>query len=249
LTAIAALPTVDAPIVDVSDAKIRPRSQLRKPTLLEPGRYPRSKKLTQFLRSAHLVRSDGAAPAGRNLYDYRSLANSSAAALRRSFFKLKDLSGRKCFPQCWWAQCWFALRVAVWLCCLPILLRLHSLPALLRHLTHARARRRRRSSLDMNQAVSIVVRLCNLRLFRLPVFPQACLRQSLALYCVLTRMGYRAEIHFGVAKNGADLRGHSWVMVEGDPVAERAPTEAFRPIYSFPSVGPTHTTERAVLNE
>jgi Transglutaminase-like superfamily len=85
----------------------------------------------------------------------------------------------------------------------------------------------------MDEAVRIVARVCRMCLFDLPVFPRRCLRRSLALHSVLTRMGLEVEIHFGVRKEGPDLHGHSWVTVDGVPVAERSPAEAFRPIFSY----------------
>ena len=88
----------------------------------------------------------------------------------------------------------------------------------------------------MDRAVQIVVRMCRLGIFHLPLFPQTCLRQSLALYRVLTRMGYPVEIHFGIRKDGEDLQGHSWVTIEGKPVADRTRMDVFKAVYSYPSV-------------
>jgi Transglutaminase-like superfamily len=52
----------------------------------------------------------------------------------------------------------------------------------------------------MDQAVRIVRRMCRLRCVRGPWFPRACLRQALALYATLTRLGYPVAIHVGVSK-------------------------------------------------
>lgn len=83
----------------------------------------------------------------------------------------------------------------------------------------------------------IVRRICRLQLFGGPLFPQACLRQALVLYYILSRLGYPVAIHFGVYKVGETLRGHSWVMIHGVPLAERIPPEALQAIYSFPAAG------------
>jgi hypothetical protein len=83
--------------------------------------------------------------------------------------------------------------------------------------------------------VTLVRQLCHLRPFRGPCFPRACLRQALALYYVLTRMGYPVTIHFGVAKAGEALDGHSWVTIQGQPVAERLQPERWQIVYSYPS--------------
>jgi hypothetical protein len=52
----------------------------------------------------------------------------------------------------------------------------------------------------------------------------------------LTRLGYLVTFHFGVAKVGEVLDGHSWVTVEGQPVAERLPLEHWQIVYAYPSV-------------
>ena len=131
------------------------------------------------------------------------------------------------------SQSWFMVRLAVWLCWVSIILRVYPLPVLLHRITPVPGDPS--GPLETERAVRLVVRLCRLPLFRRPVFPRLCLRQSLALYRTLTRMGYPVEIHFGIQKNGKDLRGHSWVTVHGQPVAENAQGEAFRAIYSYSS--------------
>lgn len=130
---------------------------------------------------------------------------------------------------------WFAARVSLWLCWLPIFLRIHSLPILLQRLKSTQYRHQRNCSMELERAVRIVVRVCYLRLFRLPIFPRPCLRQSLALYRTLIRMGYPVEIKFGVHKDGNDLQAHSWVTLEGKPVADRARKEKFTHLYSYSS--------------
>jgi Transglutaminase-like superfamily len=87
----------------------------------------------------------------------------------------------------------------------------------------------------MNRAVQIAVRLCQMRLFYLPIFPQLCLRQALALYRVMNQMGYPVEIHFGVIKDEKGFQSHSWVTVEGKAVADTARTGIFKAVYSYSS--------------
>jgi hypothetical protein len=86
----------------------------------------------------------------------------------------------------------------------------------------------------MDRMVRLVVRVCHLRCFRPPLFPRACLRQALALYYMLRRLGYPAAIHFGIHKAEEALHGHSWVTVQGQIVAESMPVEAFHEVYSYP---------------
>src|SRR5688572_9567512 len=82
------------------------------------------------------------------------------------------------------------LRVSVWFCGLPFWLRRHTLPGLLARLTPTEARPSSSSAPDMHRLVQRIVWLCRLPLFRAPLFPRACLRQSLALYYALSRRGY-----------------------------------------------------------
>jgi hypothetical protein len=63
------------------------------------------------------------------------------------------------------------------------------------------------------------------------------LRQALALYHVLTRLGYPVVIHFGVQKDGELLRGHSWITLRGTPVAEAIPAGVFHSVYAYSSMG------------
>jgi hypothetical protein len=86
----------------------------------------------------------------------------------------------------------------------------------------------------MHRLVQRVVWLCRLPIFRLPLFPRPCLRQSLALYYVLSRSGYTVTIHFGVRKEEHVLQGHSWVTVQEIPVAEHTPVGAFHVVYTYP---------------
>ena len=139
-----------------------------------------------------------------------------------------------------------ALSVALWLFRLPIIVRIYSIPGFLEGLT--RTPRSHRKQSPLKEAVPIVTRICYLRLFGARVFPRACLRQSLALYRVLTRMGYPVEIHFGVRKPGDDLLGHSWVTIEGKPVADRTRMDVFKAVYSYPSVSrPSNSRATSLL--
>jgi Transglutaminase-like superfamily len=135
------------------------------------------------------------------------------------------------------SQLWLALCVGLWLCGLPIRWRVHSLPRLPQRLTPAQERPPRRNPVELYRAVWVVRRICRLRLFRGPLFAQASLRQALALYHILTRLGYPIAIHFGVYRAGEALRGHSWVTVDGRPVAGRMPPETLQAIDTFPVAG------------
>ena len=138
-----------------------------------------------------------------------------------------------------WFEYWFATHVIVRLCRLPILLRFRTLPKLLEQLTKRERQRGRKSPPTLDRAVQIIVRVCHLRPFRGPLFPRTCLRQALALYDMLTYLGYAVTIHFGILKMGEELRGHSWVTVEGKAIAENGdPGVSHHIVYSYPSNQP-----------
>lgn len=138
-----------------------------------------------------------------------------------------------------WGEYWFAAHVILRVCWFPILLRFHTLPELLEQLTPQVGQKSRRTRPSLNRSVQLIVRVCHLRPFREPLFPRTCLRQALALYDILTDMGYAVTIHFGIRKMGGQLRGHSWVTLEGKPVAESGdPGASHRIVYSYPSSQP-----------
>ena len=126
-----------------------------------------------------------------------------------------------------------AARVGLWLCQSAVIVRWCSLPTLCRR---ASTRRKIRSDgLDLSRVVAVVSRVCQSRLFSLPIFPRACMRQSLALYRELTRMGYPATIHFGVRREGSGITGHSWVTLNAVPLAEPHPVQSLSVTYSYPA--------------
>jgi len=133
------------------------------------------------------------------------------------------------------SELWLAARVGAWLCCLPVALRVHTLPSLLEKVSLEQGRPDKRRRLEPARIAEIVGRVCRMRLFDLPIFPRACLRRALALYSVFTRNAYPIEICIGVRKDGGDLHAHSWVALEGKPLRERDPELDFRTIYSYPA--------------
>ena len=130
------------------------------------------------------------------------------------------------------SQYWLAARVGLFLCSLPLRVRRQRLPLFLERLASPAGRRIVASDLETRRIVQIVRRVAGLGIFRLPIFPRLCLRQSLALFFFLSRMGHPVEIHFGVRKDGRDLDGHSWVSLGGRVLGEREPANHFRTIYS-----------------
>ena len=160
------------------------------------------------------------------------------------------------------SKVWLALRVGGWLCVLPILVKIYSLPGLLERLsrkgrgnrdntkkvapfTLALPYKRRghrddkgdnvlKENIGMERAIGIVARVCDLRLFRLAIFPRLCLRQSLALYRTLNNMNYPVDFHLGVSNRTGKVLAHSWVTFEGRPVSGNAENDSFKIVYSYP---------------
>ena len=131
------------------------------------------------------------------------------------------------------AKALLALDLVLWLCWLPVMLRVHTIPMLLNRLARSE-KHIRRTPMGLRDVVGIVTRICNLRPFRSRFFPKVCLRQSLTLYRTLSQMGYPVEIHFGALKDGEDLYGHSWVTMHGEPLADTARSGVFKVVYSYP---------------
>ena len=129
------------------------------------------------------------------------------------------------------ARAALTLDLFLWLWSLPVLLRLHTVPALLERIGSG-AKRPNASPLELQDAAAVVARVCNLKPFRTRVFPKPCLRHSLALYRTLIRLGYPPQIHIGVRKSEGELIGHSWVSLHGQCVADTSDSAVFKSIYS-----------------
>jgi hypothetical protein len=98
-------------------------------------------------------------------------------------------------------------------------------------------------SAEMDETIRVIRRVCRLPLFQLPGFPRPCLRESLALFRVLTRLGYPARFHIGVRKVGEQLWGHSWITCHGRPLCRADQDCLFWTLYSYPE-SHTHSIRR-----
>ena len=128
------------------------------------------------------------------------------------------------------------------------MLRIHTIPILLKRLARSE-KHVRKTPMELREAIGIVTRVCNLRVFRSRIFPKLCLRQSLTLYRTLNQMGYPVEIHFGVRKDDKNFQGHSWVTIHGEPVADTARSEIFKVVYSYPEEVRSDTFPIGEINE
>ena len=133
------------------------------------------------------------------------------------------------------AKAVLGLDLVLWLFWLSVMLRIHAIPMLLKRLAGCEALVKK-PPMELREAIGIVTRVCNLRVFRSRIFPKLCLRQSLTLYRTLNQMGYPVEIHFGVKKDDKNFQGHSWVTIYGESVADTAPDGHFKAVYSYPEV-------------
>lgn len=62
-----------------------------------------------------------------------------------------------------------------------------------------------------------------------------CLKRSLLLFHFLRKEGIPVKIHYGIAKNGGKVEGHSWLTLEGRPFLEDGLTaEKYRETFVYP---------------
>jgi len=72
-------------------------------------------------------------------------------------------------------------------------------------------------------------------------FKSTCLNRSLALFHFLSRMEESVILHFGVKKDGEELKGHGWLTRNGEAFLEKDNSYGdFKPVLSLSSVGCVH---------
>lgn len=67
--------------------------------------------------------------------------------------------------------------------------------------------------------------------------PGNCLDRSLAAYRVLCAIGADPRLVVGVRPRAGGIDGHVWLMVDGQPFAERGDIETFASIVTFDAEG------------
>jgi hypothetical protein len=84
--------------------------------------------------------------------------------------------------------------------------------------------------------VGKIVRYTDFLIWRnIPILKGACLKRSLILYHFLCKEGLQVAINIGVAKEGGDLIGHSWLTLDGAPYYEtREHAERFKVVLHYP---------------
>jgi len=122
--------------------------------------------------------------------------------------RLKEFGGLVESP----AGLWLFIRVGVWIALVTLLLRLVSMPRMMRMLAPRKisAKKWPRSK---------IVNFASFWLGRERAFYQrSCLKRSLVLFRYLNMQSDPAQFIIGVRKEKGELRGHSWIMIEGKPL-------------------------------
>jgi hypothetical protein len=71
---------------------------------------------------------------------------------------------------------------------------------------------------------------------RVALLRPSCMLRSLVLFRFLREAGLPVQVHFGVAREESALKGHSWLTLDGAPIAEPTdPSKRFQTVYSFPA--------------
>ena len=114
---------------------------------------------------------------------------------------------------------------------LPILLRLFSLPSIMRYLTPAKT-----EDNEVPWKIDLIVKAVNKILGAgFFIYHPTCLKKSLILYHFLKKAGMNVVIHFGVRKRDGALDGHSWITKKGKRIYDNLDTvDDFSITYSYP---------------
>jgi len=141
--------------------------------------------------------------------------------------RIKDFMGLVESP----SGMWLFIRIGIWIALVSILLRLVSLPGLMRMLSP-------KKSSGKKWPREKLVNFSSFWLGREAAFFQrSCLKRSLVLYRYLNMQSERAQFLIGVRKEEGELRGHSWIVIEGEPLFKNDDTD-YRLIYSYPGNQP-----------
>lgn len=114
------------------------------------------------------------------------------------------------------ADVWLLARLAAWAPALPLLKRVIPFRRLVRFMAAKPAKRARDPELERR-----IVRMARLVYRgRAGTFRDNCLERSLVAYRYLGRAGARPELRAGFRREGEEVRGHVWVLLDGRPVHE-----------------------------
>ncbi len=129
---------------------------------------------------------------------------------------------------------------------MPIMIKLLTLRGLMKNLTPGRTTSRGRYNInEMREAmVTYTDYILNLDFW---IYKNTCMKRSLILYHLLRKSGMDVLICFGVklerdlsvSETKKRLKGHAWLLLNGEVYLERDPgqTKNYRVTYSFPGTG------------
>lgn len=148
-----------------------------------------------------------------------------------------------------WQDIWLFYRVLFLITVLPILIKWHTLPGLLKRLTPSSRQPIRFS--DVDEARSKTIKYTDFILgWRFGVWKLTCLRRSLVLYHFLRTFGMPIQICFGIRfpqtsgrqPEHGHLEGHAWLRYKSTLLLEIDPamTYTYKETYRYP-VHPRHT--------
>jgi Transglutaminase-like superfamily len=114
------------------------------------------------------------------------------------------------------ADAWLALRMAGWRLVLPLVKRRLPLTRLVRLMW--RGERARPMTPEREARIAKLARV----VYRSEHMsrPGNCLERSLVLYRYLSAAGADPQLVVGIRNGEADVRGHAWITVRGEPVEE-----------------------------
>jgi len=139
---------------------------------------------------------------------------------------------------------WLFIRIFLLITLLPAMLRLFSLPMLMKMLTPRDLRVcKDQDSESRDKIVKFADYLLNRNFW---IFRSTCLKRSLILYHFLRKLGINLHVCFGVKYNGKlpdrktqkKLEGHAWLFYNGNIFLERNAevTKTYKLTYFFPDI-------------
>ena len=141
-------------------------------------------------------------------------------------------------------EIWLFARIFLLITVLPAMLRLLSLPRLMKMLTHRDLRVcKDPDSESKDKIVKFTDYLLNRNFW---IYKSTCLKRALVLYYFLRRSGIDVQICFGVRSNAKSseiktqnvLEGHAWLLYSGNIFLERdaKAIKTYTMTYSFPDM-------------
>jgi hypothetical protein len=130
------------------------------------------------------------------------------------------------------ARAWLVARLAGWVVILSILARLLPLSRALQIVSTEV--RRKSTDVDPVKLSTAIDALLEANFF---VFKPRCWKRATVLHRYLALAGVATTIRFGVRREDAELKGHAWLELNGQPILESSPP-VYTVTYSFPSNEP-----------